>query len=65
MTAAIVTLSIALAAASASATLLVPRAAPWPVPTPQQIQYGGSMSALVHFNMCVNNIDGSFFTITL
>ena len=40
-------LSFALAAASASATLLVPRAAPWPVPTPQQIAYGGSMSALI------------------
>lgn len=43
---------------ASTATLLFPRAAPWPVPTPQQLQYQGSINALVHFNMATFFHDG-------
>ena len=42
----------------AASTLLIPRAAPWPVPSPQQLQYAGSINALVHFNMATFFHDG-------
>lgn len=35
---------------SAAAIVLYPRPAAWPVPTPQQLAYGGGISALVHFS---------------
>lgn len=30
---------------------LLPMPEDWPVPTPQQLAYGGQISALIHFNM--------------
>ena len=38
-------------AAAATHVQLVPRAAPWPVPTAAQLGYGGEISGLIHFNM--------------
>lgn len=53
----------ALGAALAATTgvQLVPRAAPWPVPTAAQLKYGGTISGLIHFNMvrlCVSKGSG-------
>ena len=39
-------------------TTLYPRPAQWPVPTAQQLAYGGSISALIHFNMATYVHDG-------
>jgi hypothetical protein len=48
----------ALACSAVAATLLYPRPAAWPVPTPQQLAYGGGISALIHFNMATFMHDG-------
>ena len=39
-------------------TTLYPRPVQWPVPTAQQLAYGGSISALIHFNMATYAHDG-------